>query len=89
MLLGHPKILEVAAIAMPDEAMGEKVCVYIVPRDGQSVTLEDVATFMKESGIAVYKIPRIEIINAIPRNPVGKSLKNVLREDIRKKIAAT
>ena len=90
MLLGHPKILEVAAIAMPDEAMGEKVCVYIVPRDGQSVTLEDVATFMKESGIAVYKIPeRIEIINAIPRNPVGKALKNILREDIRKKIATS
>jgi non-ribosomal peptide synthetase component E (peptide arylation enzyme) len=45
---------------------------------------------MKESGIAVYKIPeRIEIINAIPRNPVGKALKNVLREDIRKKIAAS
>jgi non-ribosomal peptide synthetase component E (peptide arylation enzyme) len=75
---------------MPDEVMGEKVCVYIVPRDGQSVTLEDVATFMKESGIAVYKIPeRIEIINAIPRNPVGKALKNVLRKDIRKKIAAS
>ena len=90
MLLGHPKILDVAAIAMPDEAMGEKVCVYIVPRDGQSVTLEDVATFMKESGIAIYKIPeRIEIINAIPRNPVGKALKNILREDIRKKIATS
>lgn len=90
MLLGHPKILEVAAIAMPDEAMGEKVCVYVVPREGQSVNLEDVGTFMKESGIAVYKIPeRIEIIDAIPRNPVGKVLKNVLREDLKKKIATS
>jgi len=89
MLLGHPKILEVAAISMQDEAMGEKVCVYVVPREGQSVSLQDVGTFMKESGIAVYKIPeRIEIINAIPRNPVGKVLKNVLREDLKKKIAA-
>lgn len=69
--------------------MGEKVCVYVVPREGQSVSLQDVGTFMKESGIAVYKIPeRIEIINAIPRNPVGKVLKNVLREDLKKKIAA-
>ncbi len=90
MLLGHPKILEVAAISMPDEAMGEKVCVYVVPREGQSVNLEDVRTFMKESGIAVYKIPeRIEIVDAIPRNPVGKVLKNVLREDLKKKIGAS
>jgi non-ribosomal peptide synthetase component E (peptide arylation enzyme) len=42
---------------------------------------------MKEKGIAVYKIPeRLEIINAIPRNPVGKILKKVLREDIKKKL---
>jgi len=42
---------------------------------------------MTEKGIAVYKIPeRLEIIAAIPRNPVGKILKKELREDIRKKL---
>ena len=42
---------------------------------------------MKEKGIAVYKIPeRLEVIDAIPRNPVGKIMKKSLREDIRKKL---
>ena len=87
MLLGHPKIQDVAVVAMEDAVLGEKMCVYAVPRDGQPLSLEDVTSFMKELGVAIYKIPeRIEIIEAIPRNPVGKILKNVLREDIRQKI---
>lgn len=89
MLLGHPKVLDVAAVAMPDEAMGEKVCVYVVPREGQDVTIADVSSFMKGKGLAVYKIPeRVEIMDAIPRNAVGKVLKKKLREDIRNKLSA-
>ncbi|MGA2158974.1 MAG: class I adenylate-forming enzyme family protein [Dehalococcoidia bacterium] len=87
MLLGYPKILDVAAVAMPDEAMGEKVCVYVVPKGDDKVNLEEIKAFMKEKGIAAYKIPeRLEFITAIPRNPVGKIMKNALREDIREKL---
>ncbi|MFA5183003.1 MAG: class I adenylate-forming enzyme family protein [Syntrophales bacterium] len=89
MLLGNPKILDVAAVAMPDEIIGERVCVYVVPRGEVSIDLEEIKAFMKEKGIAAYKIPeRLEIIGAIPRNPVGKILKKVLREDIKKKLGA-
>ncbi|MFB3925623.1 MAG: class I adenylate-forming enzyme family protein [Syntrophales bacterium] len=88
MLLGYPKVLDVAAVAMPDEMLGEKVCVYLVPKPGETVSLPEIASFMKQKGIASYKIPeRMEIIEAIPRNPVGKILKSVLREDIKKKTA--
>lgn len=87
MLLGHPKIVDVAAVAMPDEILGEKVCVYVAPKEGETVELEEVASFMKDKGIAVYKLPeRLEVIDAIPRNPVGKVLKKELREDIKKKL---
>ena len=87
MLLGHPKVLDVAAVAMPDESMGEKVCVYVVQKGEEKVTLSELAAFMKEKGIAVYKMPeRLEIIDIIPRNPVGKIMKKVLREDVRKKM---
>jgi acyl-CoA synthetase (AMP-forming)/AMP-acid ligase II len=87
-LLGHPKILDVAAVAMPDEALGEKVCVYVVPKGEEAPEMEEIRAFMKDKGIAIYKIPeRIEIIGAIPRNPVGKILKSFLREDIKKKIS--
>jgi acyl-CoA synthetase (AMP-forming)/AMP-acid ligase II len=87
MLLGHPGITDVAAISMPDENLGEKVCVYVVPAEGEKLTLEDVTSFMKEKGVAVYKLPeRLEIVDAIPRNPVGKVIKKELREDIKRKL---
>ncbi|MDX9760977.1 MAG: AMP-binding enzyme [Desulfomonilia bacterium] len=89
MLLGHPGIRDVAVVAMEDAILGEKVCAYVVPGDGQQLTLGDVTSFMEDQGMAVYKFPeRLEIIDAIPRNPVGKVLKHVLREDIRQKMQA-
>ena len=87
MLLGHPKIKDVAVVAIPDEILGEKACVYAVVSDDQPLTLEDITAFMKDLGVAVYKLPeRLELIDAIPRNPVGKILKNILRDDIRQKM---
>jgi len=89
MLLGHPRVQDVAAVAMADEVLGEKVCVYVVPKGEEKLTLEDLTSFMKEKGIAAYKLPeRLEIIGAIPRNPVGKIMKSVLREDIKKKLGS-
>jgi len=87
MLLGHAGVADVAAIAMPDDVMGEKMCVYVVPKGEGKITLSDITSFMKEKGIAVYKLPeRLEFIDAIPRNPVGKILKKELRQDIRNKL---
>ena len=79
-LLEHPKVLEVAAVGMPDEVLGERVCVFVVPK-GEAPTLEELREFMKEKGVAVYKLPeRLEIIDRIPRNPVGKILKSELKK---------
>jgi non-ribosomal peptide synthetase component E (peptide arylation enzyme) len=87
MVLGYPKVLDAAAVAMPDETLGERTCIYVVPKPGETVTLDEVKAYMQEKGIAVYKVPeRLEIVEAIPRNPVGKILKKVLREDIKKKM---
>lgn len=89
MILAHPKVQDAAAVAMPDEKLGERTCVYLVPKEGEQVTLEEIVAFMKEKGIAAYKLPeRIEVVPAIPRNPVGKILKKDLREDIKKKLQA-
>jgi len=78
-LLEHPKVLEVAAVGMPDEVLGERVCVFIAPK-GEAPTLEELREFMKEKGVAVYKLPeRLEIVDRIPRNPVGKILKSELK----------
>jgi non-ribosomal peptide synthetase component E (peptide arylation enzyme) len=84
MILGYPKVIDAAAVSMPDENLGEKTCVFVVPREGEKVTLDEITSFMKKQGIASYKLPeRLEVINIIPRNPVGKILKSVLREKIR------
>lgn len=90
LLLAHPKVQEAAAVAMPDHTLGERTCVYVVPAPEETITLEEASSFMKEQGIAVYKLPeRLEIVDAIPRNPVGKILKAELRKDIQKKLSSS
>lgn len=89
MVLGYPKVMDAAAVAMPDEILGERTCIYVVPKPGETVTLEEIVAFMKGK-LAVYKMPeRLEIIDSIPRNPVGKIIKKVLREDIKEKIKSS
>ncbi len=88
-LLGHPGVQEVAAVGMADRDLGERTCVYAVPREGHTLTLETIVSFLKEAGMAVYKLPeRLEVVDAIPRNSVGKILKAELRKDIANKIKA-
>ena len=85
-LLGHPGIADVAAVGMPDEILGERTCVFVVPRQGAEIDLGELKTFMSGLGVSVYKLPeRMEFIEAIPRNPVGKILKSVLREELKKR----
>ncbi len=85
-IFSHPKVMDTAVVSMPDKILGEKVCAYVVPAQSESVVLSDLTTWLEEKGVAKYKWPeRIEIVDSIPRNSVGKILKSVLREDIRKK----
>lgn len=82
LLLEHPEVREVAVVAMPDEIMGEKVCTFVVPRD-HPVELTDVRTFLRERGLADFKLPeRLENVEAFPRTNVGKVNKARLRETI-------
>lgn len=80
-LMGHPSVQDVCAVGTKDEVLGERTAVFVVPKPGQSVTLEGLVAFMKERGMAAYKLPELlEVVDAIPRNPVGKTLKRELRE---------
>ncbi|RJQ32075.1 MAG: (2,3-dihydroxybenzoyl)adenylate synthase [Peptococcaceae bacterium] len=89
-LQGHPKVFDVAAVAMPDPVLGERTCIYVVPKDKHDPpVLAELVSFMKEKGVSVYKLPeRLEVVDAIPRNAVGKILKRELKEDIRRKLEA-
>jgi 2,3-dihydroxybenzoate-AMP ligase len=83
LLLAHPRVLNVAAVAMPDRVLGERTCVYVIPRDGADLTLSDLTGYLEGRGVAKYKWPeRLEIVDELPTTNVGKIDKRVLREDI-------
>jgi 2,3-dihydroxybenzoate-AMP ligase len=85
-----PGVSQVAAVAMPDPALGERVCVYVVARAGTSVTLEDVRGAMEAAGVARFKHPeRLELVPELPATKVGKIDKKALRADIAERLAAT
>jgi 2,3-dihydroxybenzoate-AMP ligase len=78
-----PEVAQVAAVAMPDPALGERVCLYVVPREGAEVTLEQVREAMCEREVASYKLPdRLVVVDEIPSTKVGKIDKKALRADI-------
>ena len=75
----HPKVLEVAAIGVPDEKSGEVVSVYIVKKD-PSLSEEEIRSFCKEN-LTGYKRPRyVEFMDELPKSNVGKILRRELRD---------
>jgi acyl-CoA synthetase (AMP-forming)/AMP-acid ligase II len=80
-LARHPGIADVAVIGRADAVLGERCCAIVVPRDGCELTLAEVASFCRDAGVAVQKVPEeLEIIDALPRNASGKVLKYKLKE---------
>jgi len=90
LILAHPKVLNVAAVAMPDPVLGERTCAYVVTRGGEPLLLEELVGFLQgEKKIAKYKLPeRLEVVEDLPLTSVGKVNKKVLREDVAGKIEA-
>ena len=75
----HPKVLEVAAIGVPDEKSGEAVSLFVVKKD-PTLTKEEVIAYCKEN-LTGYKRPRyIEFMEDLPKSNVGKILRRELRD---------
>jgi acyl-CoA synthetase (AMP-forming)/AMP-acid ligase II len=78
-IFGHPDVLEVAVIGVPDEKWGEAVKAVCVPKPGCEVKPESVIAWARER-IAGFKVPRsVDVIPSLPRNASGK----ILRKDLR------
>jgi cyclohexanecarboxylate-CoA ligase len=80
-LMRHPHIADVAVIGLPDKLTGERVCAVVVPEAGRTITLADVAAHCRAGGVARQKHPeQLEIVDVLPRNPMGKVLTQQLRD---------
>ena len=86
-LAAHPGIGDVAVVGRPHPDYGESIVAVIAPREGTTVTLDDVRAFCADK-IARYKIPHDLVVGTIPRNPSGKVLKHQLRDRVRAAHAA-
>ena len=79
-LYGHPDIIDVQVVGVPDEKFGEEVCAFIQARDGASVDTDDVREFC-QGKIAHYKVPRYVLsIEDFPMTVTGKIQKYLLRD---------
>ena len=75
----HPKVLEVAAVGVPDEKSGEVPKLFVVKKD-ESLTAEELLAYTKKE-LTGYKQPRyVEFMQELPKSNVGK----ILRKDLRK-----
>jgi acyl-CoA synthetase (AMP-forming)/AMP-acid ligase II len=80
LLFTHPAVAEIAIVAMPSTATGEKGCAFIIPRSGQSIDLPEIRRFLDGAGLARQKYPEhVVVVDDLPRVPSGKVKKDVLR----------
>ncbi len=85
-LYEHPKVQEAVCVGIPDPYRGETVKVYIILKEGQTATSEEIRAFCKER-LAKYKVPRlVEFRSELPKTMVGKILRRILREEEAKKL---
>jgi long-chain acyl-CoA synthetase len=78
-IASHPKVLEVAVVAIPDKNSGEAVKAFVVPKD-KSLTLDELKAFCKEN-LTGYKCPRhYEFKESLPKSNIGKILRRELRD---------
>jgi cyclohexanecarboxylate-CoA ligase len=87
LLYTHPKVAGVAVVAMPDARLVERACAYVVPRAGETLTLDELTRFLADKQLARHKFPEhLEIVDAFPMTPSGKIQKYKLREAIARKV---
>lgn len=84
-LYEHPKVQEAVVIGVPDAYRGETVKAFVVIKEGETCTEEELDQFMR-SKLAAYKVPRIyEFRKELPKTAVGKILRRALVEEEKEK----
>lgn len=89
LILMHPAVQNVACVPMPDAAMGEKMCAYLILHAGQTLSLPELVAFLVRHEIARFKLPeRLEVLPEFPVSTFGKVSKKALAERIAAQLQA-
>ncbi len=84
-LYSHPKIMEAAVAGIKDPYRGETLKAYIVLKEEETMTEEEIIEFCK-TNLAAYKVPRlVEFRKELPKTMIGKVLRRMLRDEEEKK----
>jgi len=84
MLHSHPRVEEAAVIGVPDEEWGEQPRAVVVLKKRETATPEEIIEYCRAK-MSSFKRPRsVVFVDELPRNPMGKVLKRVLREQYEK-----
>jgi len=82
-LFSHPKIEEAAVVGIPDIEWGQKVAAFVVPRPGEAIDPAEIVEYCRQR-LASFKKPEVvRVVDALPKNPMGKVLRNELRAALR------
>jgi long-chain acyl-CoA synthetase len=87
----HPKVSKVSVAGVPDDRTGERVKAYIVLKEGETATADEIMTWSRdpEQGLTGYRVPHeVEFRDSLPETLIGKVLRRVLQEEERQKAAA-
>jgi acyl-CoA synthetase len=85
----HPQVALVAAVAAPDAVFGERVCVYVVPRAGATVTLDSICRHLAGRGVSKEWFPEhLVLVDELPTSSGGKVAKGALRDDVKARFGA-
>lgn len=77
----HPSVLEVAVVGIPDEKLGEVIKAFVIPKEGKTVKPEEIVKFCQKS-LPEPAVPRsVEFVTQLPKNPMGKVLRRVLKDE--------
>jgi len=77
----HPKVLEACAIGIPDPKRGENVKLFVVLKEGETATAEELIEYGRKK-LATYKLPsEVEFRKELPKSTVGKVLRKELRAE--------